>query len=413
VSALAVAARGVDGVQLALVDAPPPRAWVLNLGLGADSSAMLVRLLREPALRPLPLDRLIVVVAMTGSEFGVTAQLVTRHILPLLAEHQVRTVQVARAGAREADGIRVLDDSRSPTVLYVDGAHRLRDELFAAGTVPQVGGRRLCSCKFKGWPIDRWLAGALAGEPFVQLMGFEAGEQRRAGDDAAAGDSWQRTGAYPLVEWGWSREDCERYLHEQTGVRRWPKSACPFCPFSLCSRAGRARTFDAFAREPHQALEALMIERLAVALNERQGLAGGRRLADLLAADPAGAGLLAAFDRQLQQTPHALCEVRRVLRPKRSDPTRLGNARRHLRILATGDREQMIADLDRRAAAAAIALDVEDVVPRLWLRRRAATFPSGEHFLTVAPAGAVDKGDARFDQWWNALPIAAATTSGD
>jgi len=120
-------------------------SWVLNLGLGADSCAMLLRLLAEPDLRPLPLDRLVVVVAMTGSEWDLTAQLVTRHILPALAEHGVRTVQVARAGRLQGAGVEVLDDSPAPAVLHVDGAFTLLEYLTAAGTVPQVGGRRLCS----------------------------------------------------------------------------------------------------------------------------------------------------------------------------------------------------------------------------------------------------------------------------
>jgi hypothetical protein len=52
----------------------------------------------------------------------------------------------ARAGPRHADGIVVLDDSRAPRVLHLDGAYRLSTELRTAGTSPQVArGRRLCT----------------------------------------------------------------------------------------------------------------------------------------------------------------------------------------------------------------------------------------------------------------------------
>jgi len=233
-------------------------------------------------------------------------------------------------------------------------------------------------------------------------MGFEAGEERRARDDAAA-NTWQRTGSYPLIEWGWTRADCERYLAERTGVARWPKSACWFCPFALCSRDGRRRAIDGFVREPHHAFAALTLERLAIALNERQGLAAGRRLADLLAGT-AAAGVLADFERRLAAEPHALYEVRRVLRPRTDDPHRLGNASRHLKVLAAGDRRRLLAELQARAAAACLPIDVDDAVPRLWLRRRSAVLPCGEHFLTVAPAGAVAKSMPRFETWWRNLP---------
>ncbi|WP_277814105.1 hypothetical protein [Rhodococcus opacus] len=39
----------------------------------------------------------------------------------------------------------VLDDSRSPTRLYIEGAFTLYDEMVEAGTIPQSGGARMCS----------------------------------------------------------------------------------------------------------------------------------------------------------------------------------------------------------------------------------------------------------------------------
>ncbi len=51
----------------------------------------------------------------------------------------------------------MLADSRSPMCMHMDGAYKLSDELRAAGTVPQFGGERRCSRKFKAFFIETWL----------------------------------------------------------------------------------------------------------------------------------------------------------------------------------------------------------------------------------------------------------------
>jgi hypothetical protein len=80
---------------------PPRRRVVLSYGMGADSTALLLRWVHEPATRPCELADLLVITAMTGDEWPVTGHLVTRHLLPLLREHGIRWVQVARAGAAQ------------------------------------------------------------------------------------------------------------------------------------------------------------------------------------------------------------------------------------------------------------------------------------------------------------------------
>ena len=123
---------------------PPPRV-VLSYGLGADSTAVLLRWLTEPASRDFALDELVVITAMTGDEWAGTGTDVEQHVLPLLRRHGVRYVQVARAQlltTKAGDGIVVLDDSRHPERVHLAGAYRLSDELTAAGTIPQSGGDR-------------------------------------------------------------------------------------------------------------------------------------------------------------------------------------------------------------------------------------------------------------------------------
>ena len=203
------------------------RRVVLSYGMGADSTALLLRWIHEPDTRPCDLRDLLVITAMTGDEWPATGRLVTEHILPRLREHGVRWVQVARTGAAQADGITILDDSRAPRRVHLGGAYRQSDEMPAAGTVPQVAGSRKCSAEAKGWVLDQFLAAEMSGQPYLHVMGFEKGEAKRAHRDAGY-DTAQRTGSYPLIAWGWDRAACEDYIYSQTGVR-WPKSACTYC----------------------------------------------------------------------------------------------------------------------------------------------------------------------------------------
>ncbi|MBC3842076.1 hypothetical protein GXW82_23405 [Streptacidiphilus sp. 4-A2] len=100
--------RGMSGMPVAL-----------SFGMGIDSAAILTRWLVEPASRSFPLSNLTVVTAMTGDEPDVTRQLMERHLLPLMREHRVRYVQLARAS--QAGGYVVLDDSRSPKRMIMRG----------------------------------------------------------------------------------------------------------------------------------------------------------------------------------------------------------------------------------------------------------------------------------------------------
>lgn len=117
---------------------------VLSYGMGVDSTAILLRWLTDPSSRDFDLADLVVVTAHTGDEFASTADAVTRHVLPALAAHQVRYVQVARTGRSVTanGGVAVLDDSRTPKLLHAQGIYRLSDEMIDAGTIPQSGGRQ-------------------------------------------------------------------------------------------------------------------------------------------------------------------------------------------------------------------------------------------------------------------------------
>jgi len=174
---------------------------VVSYGMGVDSTALLLHWLDDGFAdlgggQTAPLSDVVVITAMTGDEWPDTSLLVEMHVLPRMAAAGVRYVQVARRGATQADGIAVLDDSRLPIRLFAaGGGWALSDELLTAGTLPQVAhGRRLCSLKWKGWPLDTWLAGELGEGPYHHVLGFNADERRRA-ELRALSHQWPDCGA--------------------------------------------------------------------------------------------------------------------------------------------------------------------------------------------------------------------------
>ena len=270
---------------------------VLSYGLGVESTAILIRWLEDVSSRPCSLSDLVVVTAHTGDEYEDTRRDVEQYILPRLREHQVRYVQLARTGHRQADGITVLSDNRSPARLFLEGADKLSDELRSAGTVPQFGGEHICSLKFKAWVIEQWLAHNLP-VPLRHAFGYNAEETKRVAKSEAAGarriafgfnadeikradrasgyDTAIRQAFYPLVEWGWTRRHCTDYLDDILGAI-WRKSACVQCPFN-------ALDADALLRHkenPEQVAGALMLEHVSLSLNPRGTLYKAKALIEI------------------------------------------------------------------------------------------------------------------------------------
>ena len=380
---------------------------VLSYGLGVDSTALLFRWLTDPDSRNFDLRDLVVVTAMTGNEWPDTVDLVERHVLPRLAEAGVTYAQVARGGPSQGDGVTILDESDEPRRLFADGAYRLSDELTSAGTIPQAAGSRYCSQKFKGWVIDTYLAECVR-DATRHAFGYEAGEVTRAtrceenmpsrlafGFDstetararrATEFDGPLRVAEFPLIEWGWDREECLRFIQQTAGVSSWPKSACVYCPFALTNRAGRERTLDRYDKDRDSAMETLMLERRSIGLNPRGGLIAGNRLYDLLWKErPA---IAKSFERLVEETPHSVYEVRRIWRSKRQ-------ANRDLRVIHTGSRAACETLLRQHGK-----VDDSDGIGRVYLLRKGEELPTREHFIVAAPEGAKEKALPSFPRWW-------------
>lgn len=366
---------------------------VLSYGLGADSTAILLRWIEEPESRDFELKDLVVITAMTGDEFPDTDRLVTEHILPRMREHGIRFVQVARAGNKQEDGIIVLDDSRNPEKLHIKGVYRLSDEMLAAGTIPTTGGVRKCSQKQKGFPLDTWLHREFGTQPFRHVMGFNAEEMRRVEKDASYSTE-VRQSEYPLVTWGWGRQMLEDYIASVV-AEPWAKSCCTFCPFAGATAAGRERLAERWMQFPEAAADAVMMELAALALNPKMKLFLNHSAMDLVR-DSGNEAAIRIIRERLEASEWSVYRVRRAFRAK-------GNAAREVSIVATATTEAQAEELFRGVVANEGATMGHNPFQRAWVRTRVAenVYPSAEEMLVVAPRIATEKASPGFAKAWD------------
>lgn len=377
---------------------------VVNLGGGVDSVAIILRLL-EDGLEAHGLDRArtVILMAQTGNEFPDLKELLEAHLLPRIARAGVRFVQVARQDSKTAANFTVLSDTTSPTEVFIDGEYQLRDEMLAAGTLPQSAGTRLCSIKSKGWPLDAWIGENVEG-PYRHAIGFECEELTRVLKDVHASEDESRRPWYPLVEWGWNRAKCLDFIREITGAE-WVKSACYFCPF-----AGQGVEKDSlverWARFPELGADTLLMEYTAQALNPTQTLFGGRKKnsrgelgawdqnsAIKFATDRGLSGVLEAYEAQLTSTTWAVYRVRRAW-------TSNSTASRSVEILATGSRSEAVEALEAIAAGRGLTVTTEapgHSITRAVATAKPETGKGAEELLVAAPATADAKAGKSFD----------------
>lgn len=391
---------------------------ILSYGMGVESTALLVKWLRNPSTRPCSLDDLVVVTAQTGDEYEDTRQLVETYILPLLRKHNVRYVQVARKGALEADGIAVLDDTRQPERLFLEGAYKLSDELRINGTVPQFGGVHRCSLKAKVFPIERWMRDhypyrahhafgynadettriekSLTADAKRVAFGFNADESKRI-ERTREYDGPLRTSIFPLLEWGWNREHCLDYLREQFGVT-WKKSACVYCPFNRLT----AEAIDRHKAHPAQVADALMLEHLSLSMNPRGTLYPSKSLVQItLAAGNHEAAR--SFHAKLNESDWAVYRIRRLYHAAKNkdgvpQPEKKGTAIRAVEKL-TDTLPRAQADFRLRELATSPDEIIEQRGISYVYRLRCGTeYPTREEYFVAAPALVAAK--ARYSLQW-------------
>jgi hypothetical protein len=344
----------------------------------------------------------------------------------------VRFVQVARAGHLEEDGIVVLDDSRDPECLHIGGAYTLTEELETAGTVPQYGSEHRCSLKFKAFVIESWLEEFLSGT-IRHTFGFNAAELERVArsDTAIAArmtfgfnaeemervergrsyDTPGRISHYPLVLWGWARQQCLEYIKDKLGVV-WRKSACRFCPFARINP-------DLIARQkqfPQDTASAMLTERLSLAMNPRGQLYKSEPLYQIVT-NSGNDRALGHFNLLLSQQPWAVYRVRRIYSAKAvyeqngsrkrlvgRDPARKGTAERCVEQLSVHPTsEGAIRKLGEFAVQHSVAPYQAHGLWYVKVGECERTYPTSEEFFVVAPARVETKaryGVGKFDLKW-------------
>lgn len=307
---------------------------ILSYGMGVESTAVLLRMIFEPEIRPCSLDKLIVITSQTGDEWPDTEILVDQYIIPLLREYQIRFVQVGRHGHKEVDGFTVFEDSRNPTRCYIEGDYKLSKELLDAGTVPNFGGVHKCALKFKNTVIEQWLDQEVR-EPARHMFGYNINEQNRVKksevgfqerlkermifgfnreemsrvNKAKKYDSAYRVGVYPLVEWGWNRSDCLSYIKQKLGVI-WKKSACVYCPFAH----NRQNLEELVSRQflfPSQVADAMLMEHVSLSMNLRSPLYSYGSLYDMII-NTQNINALKNYQKKLQSQSWGTYRVRRL-----------------------------------------------------------------------------------------------------
>ena len=114
----------------------------------------------------------------------------------------------------------------------------LEQECLQSGTLPSMAyGFKRCSLKHKIGPQEKFCNNYppcrevwASGKKVVKFIGYDAGEGYRS-DKVLLGDLADRKYSkwYPLMEWGWTRDDCIRQI-EAAGLPQPGKSSCFFCP---------------------------------------------------------------------------------------------------------------------------------------------------------------------------------------
>ena len=321
-----------------------------------------------------------------------------------------------------------------PEHLYLEGAYKLSDELRINGTVPQVSGVHRCALKFKAFVIEKWLDEHIRPAFIRHAIGYNAEEQQRieSSEYATAAREAQRKSEriafgfnveeteritrsceyntlsreafYPIMEWGWTRQDCLDYLYRMFGIE-WQKSACTYCPFARLKTAAIERQKG----HPGQLAAALVLELTSLALNPRGALYKDTALIDIARKERYDEALQIMADI-LAKSDWALYRVRRLLNATKSGGK--GTVDRCVERLATFQtREQALAALLAHKAFG----EFEEIrhIPYIWIQRRAeSTYPTREELFSIAPATVETKaryGVPWFDARWNQQTLFSGT----
>jgi hypothetical protein len=255
----------------------------------------------------------------------------------------------------------------------------------------------------KGEVLDAWITDHIS-EAFGPYLGYNADELKRAGK----ADGYTCQGhqfVYPLIEWGWTRNDCIEYLYRVFGVL-WRKSACVYCPFQQKKAA-----IERYHRDPKAGGYTLLLELNALAFNPRMHLFSSGTAYDLIA-ESSNLAAIAELNCLLAQSHWAVYRVQRIYKQligKNGKP--YVNADRKVAIVAQGQKGEMESNL--QAIAQEQNATIEDLYgKRFYLHHRIeGLYPAIEEFYVVAPNLAKNKcrNLKSFDRLWAELTNQAET----
>jgi hypothetical protein len=188
-------------------------------GAGTNSTAMLVGM-AERGERP---D--LIIFADTGGELPATYAYLPIMDAWLKSVGFPEIVIVHRARTDGLYGLGLVADA---------GVESLEENCLAHGTLPSAAyGMPTCSVEWKRRPqeryvrrwtpaVDAWASGA----HIVKCLGFDADEEYRK---ARVPDDKRVKHRYPLIEFGWDRDDCVAAI-ARAGLPKCVGSSCFFCP---------------------------------------------------------------------------------------------------------------------------------------------------------------------------------------
>jgi len=242
--------------------------------------------------------------------------------------------------------------------------------------------------------IEKCARAFLGREPVRVAFGFNSEEGKRISKAQKFDTPWRQS-SFPMVDWGWDRDACSRYLKEVTG-ETWPKSACVYCPFNALKADGIAR----LRQFPNQVAEALSLEYQSLSLNPRGTLYRDRTLSTIITED-GNIDALAQFERTLATSLWALYRVRRIYKGP-------GHADRAVEKLETGARDAMQARFAENSSG--LTVRVEHGISYGYVREREPDrYPTVEEFYVIAPAVIESKARYGFEwfeqRWQNAVGV--------
>lgn len=232
---------------------------IVAYGGGTNSVAMLCGFLDRNIIPEL------ILFADTGSE------------LPHTYEH----IKVMDKKAREWFGIGIEIVEK----LYQGRSESLEQACLRKKQLPSLAyGRKACSMKHKIDPqvkrVKKWMDNQGAKTVF-KAIGYDAAEGHRAHfkEGQSLGKGREEKNYYPLIEWGWNRNDCINVIKKH-GIPLPGKSSCCFCPSMKTAEILRLRT-----EYPEYFARAIAIEENNIVTGPKRGLRFGTPWSELVKAD--------------------------------------------------------------------------------------------------------------------------------